>query len=90
MKITDEAKSLITQILISNNCNCLQVMLKKSCCGTSLSFAIGNLNAQDKPVSINGISVIMDSQVRSRTDTVTLTAKNGELVVEGDAPSCCC
>lgn len=90
MKITDEAKTLITETLVSNNCDCLQVTLQKSCCGTSLNFAIGNLNANDKPFSINGISVIMDSQVQSRTDKVTLAAKNGELIVEGDAPSCCC
>ena len=72
MKITEEAKSLITEALVSNDCDCLQVTLQQSCCGTSLNFSLAKLNAGEKPVSINGVSVMMDNQTQARAETVTL------------------
>lgn len=90
MKITDEAKSLITEALASNACDCLQVTQQQSCCGTSLNFALAKLKAGEKPVSINGVSVLMDNQTQARTETVTLVAEDGELVIKDDASSCCC
>lgn len=90
MKITDEAKAIITEALVSNECDCLQVTLQQSCCGTSLNFALSKSQAGDKPVSINGISVMMDKEAQTRAEKITLAAENGELTLQGDAPSCCC
>ena len=90
MKITDEAKSLITEALVSNNCDCLQVTLQQSCCGTSLNFVLTKLQAGENPVSINGVSVMMDSQTQERAEKITLVDEDGELVIQDDAPSCCC
>ncbi|MCX7749141.1 MAG: hypothetical protein N2645_19950 [Clostridia bacterium] len=89
MKISDEAKLLITDALASNNCDCLQVVLKKSCCGTSLNFVPIKLKAGDSAVSIDGISVMMDDQVKARVEKVTLAVEDGELIIQDDAPSCC-
>lgn len=90
MKITDGAKSLIMQAFISNDCDCLQVTQQQSCCGTSLNFELIKLKADDKTVSINGISVMMDNQTQARTETVTLAVENGELTLQDDSSSCCC
>lgn len=90
MKITDEAKSLITEALVSNNCDCLQVLLKKTCCGTSLNFVPKKLQASDKPVLINGVSVMMDNQTQARTEKIALAVEDGELIIQDDAQSCCC
>lgn len=90
MKITDEAKSLITEALASNNCDCLQVTLQQSCCGTSLNFALAKLKEGEKPISINSVPVMMDNQAQLRTATITLTVEDGEIIIEGDTPSCCC
>lgn len=90
MKITDEARTIITEALASNECDCLQVSLVKSCCGTSLNFALTKLQADDRPVSINGISVMMDEQTQARAEKITLASENGELTIQDDAPSCSC
>lgn len=89
MKITDEAKELLTEALVSNDCDCLQITLQQSCCGTSLNFELAKLNAYDKPVSINDISVLMDNEVKIRTENITLAVEGSELIIEGDTPSCC-
>lgn len=89
MKITDEAKILLVEALVTNDCDCLQVTLKQSCCGTSLDFKLVKSDANDKTVSINGVSVLMDNEATIRTESITLAAEGNELIIEGDAPSCC-
>lgn len=89
MKITDKARDIITNALVYNGYNCLRVMTQKSCCGTSVYFVLANLKAGDNPVSINGISVLMDDETQVRAKTVIITTKHGKLMIEDDAPSCC-
>nr|WP_319488632.1 hypothetical protein [uncultured Caproiciproducens sp.] len=90
MKITEEAKSLITKALISNDCDYLQVSQQKSCCGTSLVFGLGKKKTGDEPVSIDGVSVLMDNETKARVEGVTLAAEKDELIIQDDAQSCCC
>jgi hypothetical protein len=89
MKITDGAKSIIMEALASNECDCLQVTQQQSCCGTSLNFALIKLQADEIPVSINGVSVMMDNQTQVRAETVTLGAEKGELTLHDATQSCC-
>ena len=89
MKITHEAKKLIISGLDSNDCDCLNVTLDKSCCGTSVNFSMVKLTTDDKPISINGVSVLMDKQGEKRTETVTLEEKGGKLIIQDTAASCC-
>lgn len=60
LKITDEAEALLTELLPENNCDCLLVGLQQSCCGTSLDLSLTSKEPTDHPITINGISVIMD------------------------------
>jgi hypothetical protein len=90
MKITDEAKILIAEALVSNDCDCLEVTLQQSCCGTSLDFALAKLEVGEKPILVNGISVMMDDQTQAKTETVTLLTEDGELVIQDETQSCCC
>lgn len=90
MKITDEAKSLISEALVSNGCDCLQISLVQSCCGTSLNFALTQSQAGDEPVSINGISVMMDKEAQERAEAVILSTEDGKLIIRDDTPSGCC
>lgn len=90
MKITDEAKLLIKESLASNDCDCLQVTLERSCCGTSFRFTPIKLPSDKNPESVNDISVLMDSRTRAITETITLAVKDGELIIKDDKPSCCC
>lgn len=89
MKITEEAKSLIMEVLVSNDCDCLQATLQQSCCGTSLNFTLKKLRAGEDHISINGISVIMDNKTLERAETATLAAKDGEIIIQDGEQSCC-
>lgn len=90
MKITEEAKSLITKALVSNKYDCLQVSQQQSCCGTSLVLSLANAKAGDEPVIVDGISVLMDNATKERVEGVTLAAENDEIVIQDDRASCCC
>ncbi len=90
MKITEEAKSMLTETLVSNECDCLKAALQQSCCGTSLVFNLAKLKEGEKPILINGINVMMDDKAKLRADTVTIAVENGELIIQDDAPSCSC
>lgn len=90
MIITDEAKKILEEAFVSNDCDCLKATLQKSCCGTSLVFYLGKLEDGDEAVSINGISVLMEDDVRKRAESVTITVENGELAIHDDASSGCC
>ncbi|HBM74636.1 MAG TPA: adhesin [Clostridiaceae bacterium] len=90
MKITDKAKSIITEVMQENSCDCLMAKLQQSCCGTSLYFTLIKLGKGDKPATINGIPVVMDDKTAKRAETVTLAEENGKVIIQDDAPSCCC
>ena len=90
MKITNEAKKMLEGIFASNDCNCLKAKLQKSYCGTSLVFNLAKLENGDEPISINGISVLMDDDVKKRAETVTIIVENGELAIQDQASSGCC
>jgi hypothetical protein len=91
MKITDEAKLLITEALVANDCDCLQVTSERSCCGgTNFNFAPIKMTPDKNSDCINGICIQMDNRVRAMTETITLAARDGELIIQNDKPSCCC
>jgi len=89
MIISNEAKTILMKSLASNENDCLKARLQKSCCGTSLYFSLAKLNDGDDPITINGIPVLMDSQTQERAESVTLAVKDGKLVIEDEASSCC-
>ena len=90
MKITKEAKTIITEALKSNDCDCLQAKLQQSCCGTSLVFNLTKLEAGQTPITVDGVSVLMDNNTQERANTVTIAVEDGKLVIHDDKPSCCC
>ena len=90
MKITEEAKTLIAEALVSNDCDCLKVTLQQSCCSTSLNLALAKLEVGEEPILINGISVMMDDRTKAKTETVTLSTENGGLVIQDETQSCSC
>ncbi len=90
MKITEEAKAIITKAFKSNDCDCLQAKLQQSCCGTSLVFTLTKFESGEEPITIDGISVLMDDETQERAKTVTITVENEKLVINDDKPSCSC
>lgn len=90
MKITDEAKAIIMKAFVSNEADCLKGMLQKSCCGTSLYLTLVKSQTGEKPVSINGVPVLMDEKAQARAETVTIATEDGKLIIQDDTPSGCC
>ena len=90
MVITQEAKMLLNELFEKNSSDCLKVSLQKSCCGETIVISLAKLSDDDKPIDVNGVSVLMNEKVQKRAMTVTLTSKNGKLVVQDKMDSCCC
>lgn len=92
MIITDEAKVVLEGMLKENGQDALQASLEQGCCGTSLYFTFTNKKADDQPVVVNGINVLMEGEAVQKTNTVTLKIDDeGKLIVEDSAQSsgCC-
>jgi len=89
MIITDEAKELLMKMMGSNRNNCLKPKLQKSGCGSSIYLSMGKVQEGDHPISVNGISVLMDSETQARSEKVTLTTENGRLKIQDDSEPCC-
>lgn len=90
MKITEEAKKIITEAFETNDYNCLKGMLQESCCGKSLYFVLDKSDELDKLVSINGVSVLLDDEASQRAESVTITTEDGKLYIQDDSQSGCC
>lgn len=89
MQITDEAKEILAKILEENNSDCLRVSEVMSCSGTSLRFSLANMTEEDIKVSSNGITMVMDEELRERVENLGIGAEDGKLSVHDDAaPSC--
>ncbi|MEL7659732.1 hypothetical protein [Acetobacterium wieringae] len=92
MIITDEAKVVLEEMLKENGQDSLQATLQQGCCGSSLYFTFTNKKADDQPVLVNGINVLMEGEAVLKTNTVTLKInEEGKLVVEdtAQASGCC-
>ncbi len=90
MKITNDAKTMLQELFTSNNCNCLKAKVQQSCCGTSLVFNLAKLEDGSNATSINGISVLMEDDVKQRAETVTIAVEDGELAILDEEASSCC
>lgn len=83
MIITDEAKVVLADMLKENGQDSLQASLQQGCCGTSLYFSFTNKKADEQPVIVNGINVLMEGEAVFKTNTVTIKVdSNDKLVVE--------
>lgn len=83
MIITDEAKVLLEEMLKENGHDSLQASLQQGCCGTSLYFAFTNKKADEQPVIVNGINVLMEGEAVFKTNTVTIKVDPaGKLIIE--------
>lgn len=92
MIITDEAKVVLEKMLKENGQDSLQASLQQGCCGSSLYFTFTTKKADDKPVIVNGINVLMEGEAVLKTNTITLKIDaQGKLIVEDSAQSsgCC-
>lgn len=87
MKITDEAKLMLQDILKKENFNCVIAGLHYHCsCGDStVQFGLGNIEDGDLVYTFNEIPVVMEAETLPRTDLITIYVENGELMFLDEA-----
>lgn len=87
MKITDEAKVLLQDILKKENFNCVIAGLMYACsCGDStVQFGLGNIEDGDLVYTFNEIPVVMEEETLARTELITIYVENGELMFLDEA-----
>ena len=89
MEITNEAQILINKLLKSNDVDTLKVTLQKSCCSSSLAFNMIRKEEKDETITINNVQVLINEETINRAKTITITVKDGELLLK-DSASCSC
>ncbi len=89
MKIAEEAKTIILAAMAQNDLDCMVVSQLESCCGKQLNFALGKAKPSDKPVNVDGISMIIDEEILKGCDSLTILAEKGQLFMHDDKPSEC-
>jgi len=91
MKITNEAKEFIEQILIENEPYQLRLhTVPGGCCKPSYGLSLGRAKETDFLESSNGVNIAVDSEVGS-TETLTIDIKTGEAgneLILNDQSSC--
>ncbi len=90
MKITDEAKVMLEEIFKDNKANCLLVSIQESCCGPALEVDLAELEEGEEPITINGISVLMEEDAKEKAEKLTIIVEEGELAVVDEEASRCC
>ena len=87
MKITDEAKLMLQDILKKENFNCVIAGLHYHCsCGDStVQFGLGNIEDGDLVYTFNEIPVVMEAETLPRTNLITIYVENGELMFLDEA-----
>ncbi len=90
MKITNEAKPQIEQVLNDKNAQGLMMEVHESCCGKSPVFALVVFDENDNPELVNGIKVLIPEQYRDLAEKITIDLIDGELFVTGVEEHECC
>lgn len=89
MKITNEAKPLIEELLKEKGAEGLIMEVHESCCGKSPVFALVTYDPEDQPELVNGIKVLIFDQDKEAAKDIEIDVVDNELVVKG-ADSCGC
>jgi Fe-S cluster assembly iron-binding protein IscA len=91
VKITDEAKQLLENVLSENGAESIRLYAVAGCCGPQYALSLDPPKEADKIETINGIKVAVDSEVEV-TEELTLDKEESQqgagLVLLG-ASSCC-
>ena len=81
MKISNEAKKIIEDVLQVTGFDCLRLQLNKTCCKSFIEYELGNIEENDKPISINGIPLVMDEEIRQKSEGIRIEVENEKLVI---------
>ncbi|WP_416828421.1 adhesin [Ectobacillus polymachus] len=91
MKITDEAKELLENVLSEKGAEGVRLFTVAGCCGPQFALSLDAPQESDTVKTINGIKVAFDSQITGTEELTLDKEKNqdGEGLVLLGASSCC-
>lgn len=81
MKITDEAKAALSELLAANEAEGLIAGVHETCCGKNPVFQMAVYEENDAPEEYNGIKVLLPDACRDAFEDLIIDVLNGELVV---------
>lgn len=88
MKITEEAKNVLNQVLAENNADGLLVTLQETCCGKNPVFQMAVFDENNPVDEIDGIRVCAGEDEKSVIEDMMIDLVNGELVVLNTVCGC--
>ncbi len=90
MKITNEAKAIIEQLLKDNGSDTLIVKIGvSSCCGgKSIQLDLGNAVDLPRTINVDGVKVAITEEEEKQLEKVVFAAEGGELIVQSDECGC--
>lgn len=88
MQITDQAKEIVSKILLENNATALRVQIIKGCCGPSVSLSIATPEKDEELIDVNGINVWFLENAFEQTEKVVLAEKEGQLFLDDPNANC--
>lgn len=81
MKITDEAKNALKDVLAANEAQGLIAGIQETCCGQNPVFQMAVFDENDKPEDFNDIKVLIPEENKDAFEDLIIDVINGELVV---------
>ncbi|GAE92280.1 hypothetical protein JCM21714_1268 [Gracilibacillus boraciitolerans JCM 21714] len=91
MKITDEAKQLLSNFLNEKGAGGIRLSSVAGCCGPQYNVSVDDPTESDTVQTINGIKVAIDSQIEG-TEDITLDIEenqNGANLILTGGSNCC-
>lgn len=91
MKITDEARNSLNELLKEKEGYIVKISEREGCCGSSIYLSLEKKEGGVEVEEINGVPVTMDEAAKKRAESVTLDMEEGKLAIldEEEASGCC-
>lgn len=88
MKITEEGKKALEDIMAQTKADGLMVEMQESCCGFTPVFRLATFDENDKPEDVDGIKIVIPEAAKELTENLVIDLSHGELVVMNAGCGC--
>lgn len=94
MKMTEQAKVFIQEIMQANNVSTLRFFGVEGCCGVNVSVALQEAEENDVVEQVSGLNIAMQADMKDQLTNVTIDVEeeNGEMgiILNGYNNNSCC
>lgn len=94
MKMTEQAKVFIQEIMEANHVSTLRFFGVEGCCGVNISVALQEAEENDVVEQVSGLNIAMQADMKDQLTNVTIDVEeaNGEMgiILNGYNNNSCC